>query len=105
MAYPVMHSVYTAREVYELELLDSPFLRFCVGGSMAVIQTTHLTEEQLLSVPGFADTRWRYQRTTHEWIPLFMAVSDTEVYACVDIELGPDEPWVTPKGFPRDQYS
>lgn len=111
MNAPVRGAEYTAREVLGLELRDCPFFRFCVNGRIEVIQTSHLTEAELLSVPGFADTRWRYQRETREWIPLFMAVNDDAVAACVDMEpdRSPynDQPalWVTPKGFPRKQYS
>jgi hypothetical protein len=111
MPYPKINAVHTASQICSFDLLDSPFFRFCVDGAIQVIQTCHLTDEELLSVPGFAGTRWRYERTTEEWIPLFRAVDDTEILACVDIE--PDvspfsrsgELWVTPKGFPRKQYS
>lgn len=110
MARPVMHAVYTAAELHKLDLLDSPCLRFSYRNGLAVIQNCHLTEEELLSVPSFADTRWRYIRTTHEWIPVFHAVDDDAVIACMDIERDrspySDDGswWVTPKGFPREQY-
>lgn len=97
---------YTLREVLQLNLLDMPSL--CINAG--VIQHSHVTDEQLLSVPGLADTRWYYIRTTHEWIPIFKCVDDAAVIACVDIRPSlspydsPDAKWITPKGFPRLQY-
>ena len=111
MSAPRRGDVYTAAEVEALSLRDAPFYRFVVNGNVEVIQTSHLTVEQLLSVPGFAQTRWRYERETHEWIPLFRAVDDAAVQACVDTEpaidpYGDGHPWlwVTPKGFAREQF-
>lgn len=109
-APPRMGVVYTASQVFALDLLDSPSFGFWVDGHQAVIQTAHTSIEELLSVPGFAATKWRYLRTTHEWIPVFQAVDNGAVIACMDIEpsIHPfDEPgtfWVTPKGLPREQY-
>lgn len=111
---PVRGCAYTTKQVLEtLFLKDSPSLCFFKDGQMSVIQTSHLDEEELLSVPGMAALQWRYIRTTFEWIPVFQAVSDADVLACVDTEPSVDpyaEPveipsfWVTPKGFPREQY-
>lgn len=103
---PIPGRVYTLRALFQLHLLDSPHLIINAG----VIQTSHLMEDELLSVPGLADTEWRYTRTTHEWIPLFHCVDNAAVLQCVDIRPslsefdGPDAKWITPKGFPRLQY-
>ncbi len=108
---PVRNVVYTAAEVYALELDDSPSLGFRWRDRQACVQTSHVTDVQLLSVPGFADTRWRYLRTTHEWIPVFECVYTELLLPCLDISLEFDslfkryEVWATPKGFPREWYT
>lgn len=108
---PVKGSVYTLAQVFDLNLLDSPSLGFSYSGRQCVIQDSHVTVEELLTVPDLALTEWRYVRTTNEWIPVFEAVKNDAVIACVDIEpeFDPHEEtserfWVTPKGFPRPQY-
>ena len=110
---PVKGSTYNLVEVFDLSLLDSPSLSFLYNGHQCVIQDSHVTVEEVLSVPGLAATEWRYVRTTSEWIPVFEAINDDAVIACLDIEPEIDpyaEPdarerfWVTPKGFPRSQY-
>lgn len=87
-------------------------MNFTLLGVDGVIQNSHLTEEQLLSVPGLADTVWQYLRTTHEWIPIFRYVGTTDLREVLDVELGANPDWdrdqrkwwwATPKGFPREQ--
>lgn len=99
--YPQRGHVYSLRDILTaLELQDSPSLQYRNNP----IQTAHLTSEQLLSVPGMAETRWQYLRTTIEWIPIFVH-ADGDVP--VDVEPNVDHPkllWITPKGFPREQY-
>ena len=107
---PIKGQVYSLRNVIQdLELLDSPHLCFISKREQGeVIQTSHLTEEELLSVPGFAETQWRYLYTTYEWIPIFRYVGRVEeLPQYIDWESDIDNPghlWVTPKGFPREQY-
>lgn len=108
---PVKGSIYDLAEVFDLNLLDSPSLGFSYNGRQCVIQDSHVTVEEVLSVPGLAATEWRYVRTTSEWIPVFEAINDAAVIACLDIEpeFDPHDEdaerfWVTPKGFPRSQY-
>lgn len=108
---------YTLHEIENsLELRDTAFLKFYHNGVDCVIQTSHLTSEQLLSVPGFAETKWVYQRETHEWIPIFYwdSLQEKDVTDFVDIVdeidyFNPEKPtkafWVTPKGFPREQFT
>lgn len=113
--YPVRGNAYSLREVLEqLHLDDSPSLMFKVAGSdvYSVLQNVHLTQEELLSVAGFADTKWTYIRTTHEWIPIFhYCEPNNPITNFVDIEPEVDfngrectDKWVTPKGFPLEQY-
>lgn len=112
--YPKRDNIYTLREICEmLKLDDSPSLNFVCRGVDGVIQTSHVTEEQLLTVPGFAETKWRYVRTTIEWIPIFRYVDEKSIDQFVDLEewrreeWEKDRPkywWATPKGFPRQQF-
>lgn len=109
--YPKRNVEYTMREVYALDLDDTPHFGFYYQDHKTVIQNSHLTQEEFLSVPGLAKTKWTYVRTTNEWIPVFLAVDNRAVIACVDIEAyqdpvcdtDDDQYWVTPKGFPRPQ--
>lgn len=109
--YPISGVVYTLRDLLQLNLRDSPSLQIHWQGKVGDIQDAHVTEEQLLSVPGLAETQWRFIRTTHEWIPIFHAVEVEDVLKCVDIEPYIDKYellrnpgwWITPKGFPRSQ--
>lgn len=138
--YPVRNTVYTARQVLTvLTLKDSAFFKFRrhspfqrVGDGKdadrlqlmealsfgvdvdCVLQNSHVTDKELLSVPGFAESRWEYLFTTDEWIPIFRLASDQprdEVERWFDLEHEIGEygqlinSWsVTPKGFPREQY-
>jgi hypothetical protein len=101
--------LYTLEQVYALDLPDSPFLRVKLSnGQIAPIQTSHLTDKELLSVlPDFKETWWRFQRITREYIPLFMFEDFRPIELYVDVDYIPDEyssePWVTPKGFPRER--
>lgn len=109
---PQPNAVYTTAQILQLlELSDTPHLRFYCAeyDEIAVVQTGHVTYEQLLAVPGFAELRWSYQFTTREWVPLFQAESPELVLKCVDVEAPTpgsyfEEPWVTPKGHPREQF-
>lgn len=113
--YPLRNQVYSYKQIAkELELRDSPFLCFYYQNKEGVIQTSHLTEEQLESVSGMLDTQWKYIRETHEWIPIFNYTGPIEsLLAVIDLEPYDDKTfperndttwWATPKGFPRKQY-
>lgn len=125
--------VYTLRQVLtQLELRDSPHLGFRAKPpaarefdiwrpadhiqwheGRAVIQESHCTTAQMLEVPGFADSLWRYVRETHEWIPVFEYAGTAPITDFVDMEpenekyaddMQPRGWWVTPKGLTREQY-
>lgn len=107
--YPRRGQVYTTEEILNtLDLRDSPSLLFIYNGRLSVIQTSHLTDKELLSNPELASLEWTYIRETIEWIPVFHAVDDDAVNRQVDIEQSThefdDSWWVTPKGFHREQY-
>lgn len=107
---------YTFAQILELTLRDGPHLSFKldVNGKKveACLQDSHVTDEQLLAVPGFAESVWTYRYETSEWIPIF-AYASTNVKPITD--LIDYEPWIdpyetrlnfwcTPKGLPRRQY-
>lgn len=109
---PVPNRTYTVREIGELYLDDAPFLRVKVpeeyGGGIAPIQNEVYSEE-ILEVIG--DLEFKYQRTTIEWIPLFIYVGDPDrLKEVLDFELHLDPyadevgTWVTVKGHPEEQY-
>jgi hypothetical protein len=105
--WPKSGNVYTARNIETvLTLRDTPFYRFDFQSRLCVLQTSHVGPSDLLSIPGFAETRWRFEGETREWIPLFRYVSPAPITDFVDIEHdieADDEYWATPKGFPREQ--
>lgn len=104
---PQRGHVYTLQQIEKaLDLRDSPCLEFVHDNELAVLQTSHLSENELLAVPGFADTQWRYVLETYEWIPVFRYVDTRPITDFVDItvitEYGETEYWATPKGHPRE---
>ena len=108
MVYPEYNEVYTLYEMLKsLDLPDCPFLQFFYNGVECVIQTSHVSNEELLNIPGMSESKWHYKTTTHEWIPIFEYTDDNiDILELVDIHLSKreneyDEYWVTPKGYPR----
>jgi hypothetical protein len=106
--YPQIGQNYTLEQIVrELRLRDCPALMVQLNAKMSCVQDSHLSEQELLSVPGFAQTKWRYVRETHEWIPVFHWADATDPLTFFDVEPSNDDPdrydWVTPKGFPREQ--
>jgi hypothetical protein len=109
--YPKREQVYTLEEVInKLHLRDSPSLNFWdEKGNSQVIQTSHILEEDLLTIPGFADSKWKYIMETHEWIPIFRYVDERPMSDFVTMEPWecygePGALWVIPKGYPRPQH-
>lgn len=107
--------VYTLDVVQnDLILRDDAFLLVRVEKEWYPIQNSCVGKEELLAIPGFAETQWEYIRETEEWIPLFRAVDTAKVMEFLDVEreiqdpdLTPDENpdwWVTLKAFPSKQY-
>lgn len=108
---PRQGAVYSLQQVINvLALDDTPSLRFKHKGKSCVIQTSHCGVLELLTIDGFAKSGWKYMFTTNEWIPIFEFV-DADIEKFVDIEPEYDydgshsaDFWVTPKGFPREQF-
>jgi len=74
---PIRSNVYTTEEVYQLELLDMPFLMVYYKEEWHPIQTSASEDKDVIA--AFPSTLWKYARTTEEWIPLFYAVDSEEV--------------------------
>lgn len=99
--YPLPGRVYTLREIQDLDLRDGPALGFYLEGKTHYIQDAHFCsgEEFMNSVPGFADTEWRYIRETNEWIPLFQYVGQIPITEFVErYETIYDDTLYAPKG-------
>jgi hypothetical protein len=102
----LLNSIYTLREVEAFDLQSKPALFVTYGDMCSPIQTSHLSSRsQLLSVPGFADTHWKYACTTDDGIPIFKYVDQNPMSDFVDIATvdGPTGKamYFTPKGMPR----
>ncbi len=92
--YPQRGQTYTLKEIEtELELRDSPFLRFIPqkvryaherDAGIQVIQSSNVVD--LHQLEGWADTEWVFVRETEEWIPLFRAKDDAAIEALCVIE-------------------
>lgn len=106
---PRTQQVYRLDEILKgMELPDSPFLTIRHEGKSGSIQDSHITNEQLLSVPGIGGTWWRYSHTTNEDCPIFYWHSKNEYPFTLFVDVEDDESnekalWITPKGFPRKQ--
>ncbi len=100
---PVRNQIYTLHEIYKLDLKDSPCLEFRTkDGKAEPIQYVHLNEEELLNLLG--NTQWKYVRTTHEWIPIFVAVDSAQVRDLLEFftDMWGYDLWI-PKGT-REQW-
>ena len=100
---PVRGATYNLRTIYQLDLQDSPCLMVMVEGRLYPVQDSHVTIDELLSVPGLADTEWAYRYTTEEWIPVFDSCSgQTAFFFDIQRMEAEDSYWITPKGFPGE---
>lgn len=72
--YPEAGEIYTYDEICGLSLGDSPFLIFRDNDMDLNIQGDECPMK---------DLKWRYSRTTSEWIPLFYAVDNAAVAASI----------------------
>jgi hypothetical protein len=114
LPFPRTGQVFDLRTVLnDLPLRDSACLTLMIeaqdgsGKVRNTIQDSHFLPEELLAIPGWAESQWTFQRETHEWIPVFRAVDDKAVLKLLDVEPSKDHhlySWLTPKGLPREQY-
>jgi hypothetical protein len=108
---PVQHAIYTLRQIEEnLKLLDSPHLMInCGVDGFHPIQTSHFIMSDLFSMPEWAESKWEYQYTTNEWIPVFYAVNSMSLYELLSIAQSQSEfandgdMWIVPLLFPREE--
>jgi hypothetical protein len=99
--FPKINTVYSFNEIAtKLNLPDSPFLQFVYNDTRCIIQTSHISDNDLLGIPGMSESLWCYEKTTRENIPLFWYY-DNDILAIVDIEKIKGSRYLaTPKGFP-----
>ena len=127
----VRGTVYTFRDICErLDLRDSPSLDFRLPEECwptlvtqvaetwqascpcSPVQTAHVTEEEILAIPGWAESEWVYRFETSEWIPVFyFRGGPTPIGELLDYEplIDPHAVragrwWAVPKGKPRKQH-
>ena len=96
---PVRQQVYRLYDVLNnLFLTDSPFLMVFYKEEWTPIQMDHVMDTEAVGLAGFAETEWKYSRTTDESIPLFYAVNTTDVLKYMNIETTESNGWlITPK--------
>lgn len=75
---PVSNQTYHIAAVYELDLLDCPFLMVKIVDEWHPIQTSSMTQKEVIA--ALPNTEWRYHFTTDEWIPLFYCTHSAEVF-------------------------
>jgi len=104
---PESGKIYTLHQILtQLTLKDKPCLTFFHCGASCVIQDNHATD--LLALPKWSESTWRFIRTTHESVPVFQfwLTPELPITDLVDIEDDKyyhDSYWVTPKGMPCEQ--
>ena len=108
----VRGATYNLRTIYQLDLQDSPCLMVMVEGRLYPVQDSHVTIDELLSVPGLADTEWAYRYTTEEWIPVFDSCSGQtafffDIQRCTEIDayhIDPSRPIVDLDGHELTEH-
>lgn len=69
-------NIFTLKDLLALTLTDTPCLNISHENETYPIQTSHISEEELLSIEGWGKSTWVYKFTTSEWIPIFEATPD-----------------------------
>ncbi len=110
---PTRGTVYTFEQICNLYLRDSPHLKFIHNNIEGVVQTSHVTEEELLRNEKFKNSKWRYIRETDEWIPIFVYSEENsqDITEIADLTISQygrqysnnDYWWATPKDHPRPE--
>jgi len=111
---PVRGGLYTLNEIlFHINLLDSPCLLVRIHEGSFPIQDSHMQFDELKEHPEILDTKWEYQYTTSEWIPVFYYLPTDEnepnpILDLISVENdinSPTEKWVTWKAFPCTQIN
>lgn len=110
MEKPMVGITYLIEEILHFNLSDQPCLMVWLDeyDEWYPVQISHITNEELIKVDGWSKMRWKYSRTTHEWIPVFHLTStcNRDLLDLVEVAHHPDEehPTVSPKGHPFPLY-
>jgi len=112
--FPRRDEVYTFEQiVHELDLRDSACLTFWENEICQNIQDAHISEHDMLALPHWAESRWKFVMETNEWIPIFRFAKDNEVTIDQLVDKEPHiDPfakeagvlWCVPKGTDREQW-
>lgn len=112
--HPKSGTTYTFKQIVEvLYLRDSACLTFRENDMDQNIQDSHLSQEAMLALPHWADSRWTFRRETEEWVPVFTFSNDNAEFLDDLIDKEPEiDPhaerpgvlWCVPKGQAREQY-
>lgn len=112
--FPRANEVFTFKQIVEeLDLRDSPCLTFSENEISQNIQDAHINEHDILALPHWAESRWKFVRETDERIPIFVFAKDNQVSIDELVDKEPEiDPfakeaghlWVVPKGAKRDQW-
>lgn len=120
MQRPRQGQTYLLNEIFNLYTImrQGPYLCIKLEDADGVvrdayIQDTHVTEEEMLSVPGFKDTQWTFVQETNEYAPVFNYATSNQrpITDFVDYKKSIRDYvydplfyfWVTLKGFPCAQ--
>jgi hypothetical protein len=101
---PIKGKIYTLEHILlNMNLLDSPFLIFDYLSAVTfnivtcIIQTSHLTNQELLDKKDFIASKWKYLYTTEEDCPFFQ-YSEKNILSLVNItKKDGDDYFVVPK--------
>jgi hypothetical protein len=101
MTFPIQNTIYTFSDIASLDLPDSPSLLFIYKNKECIIHRSHVTDQELINIPGMKNSRWCYEKTTHEDIPIFWYSDDTiDIQTIIDIKKNNYGNYsATPKGF------
>jgi hypothetical protein len=105
MIFPEYNQVYTLEEIINvLSIPDMPSLNFEYNNNNYSIDIAQISTENLLNIPGMKESKWKFHKTTHEWIPIFYYADDhIDINNIVDfnkyIDYNKTFTIVNPKGY------
>lgn len=103
IAFPTRGQTYTLEEINKLPLRDMPCLRIFHNNRWEYVQNSctdigHLCETNSI----IRDSRWVFERETHEWIPVFNFAKDNDFGIDQIVTMEPTK-WVDVYGQPEAQ--
>lgn len=103
IAFPTRGQTYTLEEINKLPLRDSPCLRIFHNNRWEYVQNASTDLGALCEKnPIIRDSRWVFERETHEWIPVFNFARDNEWPVELVVTMEPTK-WVDIYGQPEPQ--